>query len=184
VLSAASALFGQRPVPQVSLRDIARLANVQSALIARYIGTRDELLDAVFDELTVAVAEEIVARPFGQISFERDSVMGRWTEVLAYLVRHRPGFDRSTAGFNPVQALSQVIQESYGLEPDAACLRGAQIVASALGWRIFEDYLVAAGDLGDVDRACLRDELIDLHRRIGATPWPLPPDPSLQRGAG
>jgi hypothetical protein len=50
-------------------------------------------------------------------------------------------------------------------------------VASALGWRIFEDYLIAESDLGDIDVSILRDELTASHRRLGATRWPSPPDP-------
>ena len=53
----------------------------------------------------------------------------------------------------------------------------AQIVAAALGWRIFEDYLVQAGGLDAIPLATLRDELVHSARRLGATPWPSPPDP-------
>ena len=41
----------------------------------------------------------------------------------------------------------------YGMAEEAARLRAAQIVAAALGWRIFEAYLVEAGGLGDVAAA-------------------------------
>jgi AcrR family transcriptional regulator len=70
VLNAASDLFAQHAVPQVSLRDIAHAANVQVALIARYIGSRDDLLDAVFDELSADVARWVVDHPLEQVSFE------------------------------------------------------------------------------------------------------------------
>ena len=65
----------------------------------------------------------------------------------------------------------------YGLAEEAARLRAAQIVAAALGWRIFEAYLVEAGGLGDVPLETLREELARSARRLGATPWPSPPDP-------
>ena len=47
VLDAAADLFARRDVEGVSLRDIAAAADVQLALIGRYIGTRAELIDAV-----------------------------------------------------------------------------------------------------------------------------------------
>ena len=47
----------------------------------------------------------------------------------------------------------------YGLADEAARLRAAQIVAAALGWRIFEDYLVQAGGLEAIPLATLREEL-------------------------
>ena len=60
---------------------------------------------------------------------------------------------------------------------EAARLRAAQIVAAALGWRIFEAYLISAGGLEDFPLATLREELARSARRLGATPWPSPPDP-------
>jgi hypothetical protein len=56
-------------------------------------------------------------------------------------------------------------------------VRAAQIVATALGWRIFEDYLVQAGGLAGIPLETLREELVHSARRLGATPWPSPPDP-------
>ncbi len=52
VLDAAADLFVETGVHGVSLRDIAAAANVHPALIGRYIGTRDDLVLAVFDDLT------------------------------------------------------------------------------------------------------------------------------------
>jgi AcrR family transcriptional regulator len=165
----------------VSLRAIAAAAGVQVSLIHRYVGSRDELIDAVLEDLSRAVAEEVLDRPTQQISFERDSAMGRWTRLLAY--RALAGEDLGpSAAFNPVRAIAAVAEEEYGLDPDAARLRGAQVVGSALGWRLFEDYLVNAGDLSGQDRQTLRDELTALHRRTAATPWPSPADPSRRGG--
>jgi TetR/AcrR family transcriptional regulator, repressor for neighboring sulfatase len=81
------------------------------------------------------------------------------------------------ARFNPVQAMASTLEEGYGLDSRSARLRAAQIMAAALGWRIFEDYLVQAGGLDAVPLATLRDELAQSGRRLGATPWPSPPDP-------
>ena len=48
-LDAAATLFALREVHPVSLRDIAAKADVHLALIRRYVGTREELVLAVFD---------------------------------------------------------------------------------------------------------------------------------------
>jgi AcrR family transcriptional regulator len=174
VLDVAADLFARHGVSEVSLRGVAAAANVQLSLIARYIGNRDELIAAVFDDLTEELARDVVERPLEQISFERDSVMGRWTIMLTHYAV--TGVSPGSSAFNPMLALAQVIERSYGVDERAARLRGAQIVASALGWRIFETYLIEAGGL-DQDREALRDELTAMHRRLGATPWPSPPDP-------
>ena len=176
VLDAAADLFAREGVSEVSLRRIADAADVHVALIRRYIGTRDELVREVLDDLSGQVAAEVTDRPLAQISFDRDSAMGRWTRVLAHF--SLTGQDRfPSVQFNPVLALARVIVDAYGLDEDAARLRGAQIVASALGWRLFEDYLIDASELGEVPTQALHDELTALHRRTGATPWPSPPDP-------
>ena len=179
VLDAAADLFARRDVEGVSLRDIAAAADVQLALIGRYIGTRAELIDAVFDDLSASLARELTDRPLEQISFERDSTMGRWIAVLHHLVVTGAGPDRTTAFVNPVRALARVLAENYGAGPAWAAVRAAQIAALALGWRLFERYLITAAGLEPIPVQDLRDEVTALNRRIGATPWPSPPGPPL-----
>ncbi len=180
VLDAAADLFARKGVAVVTLREIATAADVQLALISRYIGNRRQLVQAVFDDLTESLAQEVVDRPLEQISFERDSVMGRWTIMLTHFAVTQPDELPMSASFNPMLALAQVIEDNYDLDERAAQLRGAQIVASALGWRIFEGYLIRGGEV-DIERDVLRDELTAMHRRLGATPWPSPPDPKPRR---
>jgi len=182
VLDAAADLFARRGIDAVSLREVAKAADVQLALIARYIGTRAELIDAVFTDLSNKLARELTDQPREQISFERESTMGRWTILLAHLVVTSVDLDAATTPFNPVQAMARVLQEGYGLEPRDARIRGAQIAAMALGWRMFERYLVAAGDLGSIPIGELHDELTALNRHIGATPLSAPPDSPLADG--
>jgi hypothetical protein len=83
----------------------------------------------------------------------------------------------STSVFNPVKAMAATLADGYGLDERSARVRSSQIVAAALGWRIFEDYLLEAGDLGDIALKELRDDLAHSARRLGATRWPSPPDP-------
>ncbi len=180
VLDAAADLFAQRGVAQVPLRDVAAAADVQLTLISRYVGNRAELVRAVFDDLTEQLAKDVLERPLEQMGFDRNTVMGRWTILLTYYAVARPDDLRAATVFNPIDALARVIIDNYGLDEAAARVRGAQIVASALGWRIFERYLMEAGGLA-VDRQVLRDELTAMHRRLGATPWPSPPDPPSRR---
>lgn len=180
ILDAAADLFARKGVSRVTLRDIATQANVQLALISRYIGNREQLVRAVLDDLSEQISEDVTARPLEQVSFERDSPMGRWTRLIGHLALKGDDLTSSRAA-NPMRGLAEVIQGAYGLDDEAARLRGAQIVASALGWRIFEDYLIAAGGLEDIPRQALRDELTAMHRRLGATPWPSPPDPPARR---
>ena len=170
-------LFAQRGVDRVSLRDIAAAADVHIALIGRYIGTRDELVLAVFDDLSSQLATAVLEHPLSAQGYGADTVMGRWVRVASALAI--AGQRLAGRGeFNPVQAMAKTLEEGYGIEPRAARLRAAQIVAAALGWRIFEEYLIEAGELEEVPLETLRQELASSARRLGATPWPSPPDPS------
>jgi AcrR family transcriptional regulator len=179
VLDAAAALFAEQGVHRVSLRDIAERANVHRSLIGRYIGTRDDLVMAVFDDLSEQLAHEVLANPLAAQGHGPDTVMGKWVSVANELViEDRPLV--SGSGFNPVLALAATLTDSYGLDETAARLRAAQIVAAALGWRIFETYLVQAGQLESVPVETLQDELARSARRLGATPWPSPPDPPIR----
>jgi TetR/AcrR family transcriptional regulator, repressor for neighboring sulfatase len=160
----------------VSLRDVAAKAEVHVALIARYVGSRDELVAAVFDYLSERVSEAVVDNPLSGQGFAADTVMGQWVRVAGALaIAGRPL--TSTSVFNPVKAMAATLADGYGLDERSARVRASQIVAAALGWRIFEDYLLEAGDLGDIALKELRDDLAHSARRLGATRWPSPPDP-------
>ena len=179
VLDAAARLFAERGVDGVSLRDIAAQADVHLALIGRYIGNREAVVLAVFDHLSERLAEAVVDNPLSGQGFTPDTVMGQWVRVTAALA----STGRLQAGggtFNPVRAMAKTLQDGYGLDELSARVRAAQIVAAALGWRIFEDYLIDAGDLSCVPLQELREDLAHSARRLGATSWPSPVDPAAR----
>lgn len=176
VLDAAAELFAIRGVSNVTLRDIAAAAQVNLGLINRYIGPRDTLIEAVFKDLTDQLVAEIRDDPTSQRGFDVDSVMGRWTRVLTHLVIVDPEL-AVRIGKEPADELSAFVEQLYGLPRDAARLRVAQLFASALGWRLFEPYLLDSAELTDMSIDDARDELTHTHRRLAATPLPSPPDP-------
>jgi AcrR family transcriptional regulator len=178
VLDAAARLFAERGVDAVPLREIAAEADVDLALIRRYVGRRGELVAAVFRDVSDRLAAEVAQHPLAGQGHGLDTVMGRWVRIAASLVISGRGLT-ARPDFNPVLAMADTLRSGYGLDPDAARVRAAQIVAAALGWRIFEDYLVEAGGLEDVPLAVLREELVHSARRLGATGWPSPPDPPV-----
>lgn len=177
VLDAAATLFATRGVAQVSLRDVSEAADTHLALISRYIGNREQLELAVFDDLSEQLARLVDEHPLEGQGHGVDSVMGRWAAVATSLVTSGRVL-AGRPGFNPVQAMADTLSDAFGLEPVAARVRAAHIVATAIGWRVFEDYLVTAGELGEIPLATLREELVHSARRLGATPWSAPPDPS------
>lgn len=173
LLDAAADLFARQGVRETSLRTIARDARVNPGLITRYVGNKDDLVEAVFADLTEQVAAFAVEHPLEPHAFEWDSTMGRWVRMLLHFVTREAG-PPSPDHFNPVTAIARVVQEQYGLDERSARVRGAQVVGSALGWRIFEPYLVACGELEDVPLDDLHLELTAAHRLWGAAPVPTP----------
>lgn len=176
VLDAAATLFATRGVAQVSLREVAAAADTHLALIKRYIGNREQLEFAVFDDLSEQLARLVDEHPLEGQGHGVESVMGRWAAVAASLVTSGRVL-AGRPGFNPVLAMAETLGDAYGLDPIAARVRAAYIVATAIGWRVFEDYLVAAGELEEIPVAALREELVRSGRRLGAIPWPSPPAP-------
>jgi AcrR family transcriptional regulator len=81
VLDAAATLFAERGVDRVSLREIAVAADVHPALIGRYIGSRDDLVLAVFDDLSSQLAAAVLEHPLSGQGYGPDTVMGRWTRL-------------------------------------------------------------------------------------------------------
>ena len=179
-MEAATRVFGRKGVEAASLRDIAAEANVQPGLINRYIGKRDDLIDAVYERLTAELVAEIDAAPLRARGFERDSTMGRWTAMTTFYALHK----RSTPAVerDPVDAIADAIVAHYGAEPATAKRRAAQIVGSALGWRLFEPLLAEMGGISTADLPEIRRDLNLLHNIAGSLPWPtVDPRPEDQR---
>ena len=143
MLDAAATLFALRGVDAVSLRDIAAAADVHVALIGRYIGHRDKLVAAVFRHVSDQLARAVEENPLSGQGFTPETVMGKWVRIAAALVISGRSLE-SRRDFNPVVAMAETLVAGYGLADEVARLRAAQIVAAALGWRIFEAYLVEA----------------------------------------
>ena len=169
VLDAASELFATRGIGSVSDREIAVRANVHASLINRYIGSRQELVTAVIDDLGSQMAESIEPAPLGKVSFEPDSIPGMWVSILAQAAVTL-NLTPDVSSWNPAAVLIDFIQTEFGLDQLSARIRATQILASAMGWRLIEPYLLAASELGEEGKELARAELTDLHRAIAAMP--------------
>lgn len=178
VIDAAARLFARRGVADVALRNIAAEADVHVSLINRYVGSRDDLIRAVFNDLASTVRQYVIDHPREQHPFSRDSALGRWLTILAHWMLSGNDLADALDTANPVQAMADGLVEYNGLSPRDARIRSAQIFGSALGWRLFEPYLIAAAGLEDESITEVHDLLTAIHKRVGATPvGPAPYDP-------
>lgn len=176
VLAAAASLYASYGVDGVSLRQIAAAADVNPALISRYIGSKEQLQGEVFAYASAELEKSLREHPLERQGITPDTPMGQWVRITASMaIAGHP--IHSTDEANPVQVMAEILVRAYGVSEGAARLRAAQIAAAALGWRIFEDYLIEAAQLGDTPVEVLREELTRSARRLGATEWPSPPDP-------
>jgi len=117
LLDAAATLFAERGVDRVSLRDIAAAADVHLSLIKRYIGTREELVLAVFEDLSEQLSAEVLAHPLEMQGYDIDTVMGKWVRIASALA----GSGRSLTnadGFNPVLAMAETLGRRSGCRQD------------------------------------------------------------------
>ena len=101
------------------------------SLIRRYIGSRAELVSAVFDDLSGQLADAVPEHPLSGQGFGPDTVMGKWVRLAGALAISGDLLAGRTE-FNPVLAMAETLEDAYGLDPQAARLRAAQIVAAAL----------------------------------------------------
>ena len=180
VLDAAAALFVERGVDRVSLRDIAAAANVHPALIGRYIGHRDDLVLAVFDDLSTQLAAAVLENPLSGQGFGPDTVMGKWS------TRRRGPGDRwaprlpAATGSTRSWRWPRRCRRGTGSTPRRLGCGPHRSSPPRWGGGSSRTTSIEAGELDAVPLDVLRDELARSARRLGATPWPSPPDPSPQ----
>jgi hypothetical protein len=110
----------------------------------------------------------VQAVPSNRSAWSATRLWGGWIILLHYLVGR--GQARTTVSFNPVATLAGVLEDSCGADRAGATVRAAQFGGLALGWRLFERYLIAAGGLESIPVQDLRDGVTALNRRIGRRP--------------
>ena len=146
LVEAATALFRERPLQEVSVRDIAAAAGVNHGLVHRYFGGRDGLLQAVLAHIFRATARAIEASMDEDLDRAvldgmRVLLEERWiAAVVAHLLQVRA----SPEGI-PEASMMPVVRRRLGVDPppeQAAQLAVAE--AAVLGWMLFEP-LVARG---------------------------------------
>lgn len=173
LLRAATTLFAKHGPAAVSTRQIAAEANVNSGLIHRHFTTKDALLREVLSHLAADIAATEHSGESNLATFLRflDATRERaaYWKLLARCIldgespdnmqSHFPTVARICALFEEMQAKGTLAQE---FDPQALA---AAFVAMALGWMVFEPWLVRAASLDDRPL----EEARALMRRTGIT---------------
>ena len=184
VTEAAERLFRERSPADVTLREIAAEAGVNYSLVYRYFRTKDALIAAVFSPRVNMIREHYVDAP-GGIEALRD---------LHYM-HDAPGYARSLAWVilegHDLGLLFQDLESEDGedgkaepaedadvavLKPDAVAARVAigSFLALAMGWDLYEPYLLRLTGLEHIDKPILNEGLARLADALLASAPPKP----------
>jgi len=156
LIAAATDLFAQFGPGAVSVREIAGRAQVNHGLLHRHFGSKDALLTAVLDKLARDLAAEMQRgrprrRPALQ-AFRATRKQGTYWRILAHTILEGRRPTDVQKDYPVISGLVQAVkrgQVELRFDPrlDARALT-ASGVAFALGWLLFEPYLLAATGLG------------------------------------
>jgi AcrR family transcriptional regulator len=157
ILAAANRLFSEIGPADVSLRAIAREANVNHGMVHRHFGTRDDLVEQLLQRSATGWADAAAsthdfAAAIGLImsdAGEAEATAGTWLRILAWsLLSGKP--DRSSEVqrrySKSLELLPAMIRDR---DPDEAAITAAAALALVFGWRFFHPYLRAALHLDD-----------------------------------
>jgi AcrR family transcriptional regulator len=152
VLTHAADLFAERGPAATSIRDIAARSGVNHGLIFRHLGTKDQLVGAVLDQL----ADEVTAAMAGGSSAAIEARSERQWKVLARAILDGFPVGKLQQRFPGATLLVGLAADGH---PDdrTASLAAANAMALQLGWRLFEPFLRSATGLDDLSDADLRD---------------------------
>jgi AcrR family transcriptional regulator len=158
LLAAADRLFSQTGPADVSLRGIAREANVNHGMVHRHFGTRDDLVERLLERGAVrwtnaAENADDFASAIDLImsdATEAEASAGTWLRLLAWSLLSGAD-DRSSA---VARRYSHSLELLPGMlhdgDPEDAAITTIAALALVFGWRFFHPYLRAALRLDDV----------------------------------
>ena len=165
LLEAAALLFAERGPAAVSTREIATEAGVNNGLIHRHFGTKDELLRQTMERLAARIAEaadgDDAGSPLRFLDATREQ-SGYW-RLLARCLLDGQSIDEIQTEFPTVGrivALFEGLRDKGDLATDAEPrILAAALTATALGWMIYEPFLLRAAGLDDRELGDVRDDV-------------------------
>ncbi|MFI5401196.1 MAG: TetR/AcrR family transcriptional regulator [SAR324 cluster bacterium] len=175
LIAAAAKLFAQYGPAAVSVREIAAAAQVNHGLVHRHFGSKDALLQAVFDRLARDLAGELRLRPNplnrpGRQMFRATRTQGTLWRILAYslLEQRRPRqLQREYPVMTALVRAVRMAQVTGRFDPkfDARALV-AVATGATLGWLMFEPFLLASTGLDRVAPRQRYREISRMWRRV------------------
>lgn len=168
IVAAASRLFAENGPARVSLRDVAREADVNYGLIHQYVGSKDALLKLVFthsaqqwsgsfaEATTVQDAVDYLMRPKSNV----------YVRMLAHTLLE--GRDPATLleSSSALKELSRRLRADASEDSDVDTrLQSAAMACTAMGWGLFGPFLREIAGLSDVPEPELTDQIYSFVRQ-------------------
>ena len=155
LIKAAAELFSERSAAAVSVRDIAKRAGVNHALLHRHFGTKDALRKAVMDDLAAemggAMAKTLAspAGPAAAMHAVGDNV--GFVRILARALLDGESLASIRDGFPVLEALREQAKhlQAAGIardDVDARMMAGLTLAVCS-GWLVFEPFILRASGL-------------------------------------
>jgi len=184
ILDAAEALFAKRNPSDVTVREIAEAAGVTHALVHQYVGTKEQLLDAVvrraapnrqqmirdvldFDEVLPLLFKDVLARPLHSRTMIRSVMDG--VEYLSLQERIETGRMLVDLARASVDEGPRAPHRCGGADPRVV---GAAVTALAFGWVAVGEWLLPIYDLEDLDYDDVIEQLTRIAQCIGDAIYP------------
>jgi AcrR family transcriptional regulator len=167
VLNAATALFSQYGSGSVSVRDIARTAGINHALLHRHFGSKRAVLEAVLERSVrqlAGIASEIVdARSGARQLFLSSTTQSFYRRILARSMLDGTDIEKFLPGFPIIERLINVLerQQSYS-RSDEIRFRVACVSALVTGWSLFEPLFLRATGLSRRRKKDIEERLIEV----------------------
>ena len=163
ILDAAEHLFAQMPPSEVTTRAIAEMAQVNLALIHRYVGSKEEVLRKVMLRYAQRFRQDVqLADSFenGLITLLQDPKHEPFVRTLAFLILTGYPLDDVMAPEGGIKMLLR-LGKSNDLEP----ARVMAALVMGMGWMLFNQFLLrAAGAPRSGPR--IGKEVLDLVRQM------------------
>ena len=164
VLDAADRLFAKSSPTEVSLREIAREADVTYGLVHRHFGTKEDLIERLLQRYQQRWIDRLDKTPdYSQILdylLGPNAETGAYLRLVAWMLLAGKGTASPETHRRYVE-LDRLLTLPGGNDGEGAPAATAAALSFIFGWRFFNPFIRAALPLGD-------DDVDDLHEAMRA----------------
>jgi TetR/AcrR family transcriptional regulator, repressor for neighboring sulfatase len=168
VTEAAERLFRERSPADVTLREIAAEAGVNHSLLYRYFRTKEAILASVFYDVVNNIRTNFIEAPEGRAALREVQYLHDapgYARALAWAILEGTNLDLLFTNPEPDGESNDPPARGLPLKTprSAADIDSRVVVASflvlAMGWDLYEPYLLRITGMEGVDKAVLNDHL-------------------------